>query len=103
MTLFNDERTALLKGSASQPNDPSLSDAIKAAGNENVEAEASKSGVDDGGDLDEEAGEVTDDNSLFEGNDEMRKKLYILSPAVAIGVSLSSHSRSRCNQGGTGC
>jgi len=49
--------------------------------------EVSKSGVDNGGNVDEEAVEVTEDNPLFEGNKEMRKKLYILCPAVAIGVS----------------
>lgn len=34
------------------------------------------------------AGEVAEENPLFEGNEEMRKKLYILFPAVAIGVLL---------------
>jgi hypothetical protein len=81
------ERTALLNENTPQPNDPPLSNAIKPAGNGNTEGEVPKSGVDNGGNVDEEAVEVTEDNPLFEGNEEMRKKLYILCPAVAIGVS----------------
>jgi hypothetical protein len=81
------ERTALLNENTPQPNDPPLSNTIKPAGNGNTEGEVSKSGVDNGGNVDEEAVEVTEDNPLFEGNKEMRKKLYILCPAVAIGVS----------------
>ena len=85
------ERTALLSGN--KPSHPSLSDTIKPSGNGNVNGTASKSGVEDGGDVDEEAGDATvdgdarEENPLFEGNEEMRKKMYILCPAVAIGVS----------------
>jgi hypothetical protein len=80
-----DERTALLNGNKS--NDPSLGDAIKPIGNGNADGDASKSGVEDDGDVDEEAGDAAEENPLFEGNQEMRKKLYILCPAVAIGAS----------------
>lgn len=101
-----DERTALLNGDTSKPPD----DAINPAGYGTADGDASKSGADDGGDVDdggdgggdvgdggdadEEAGEVTEENPLFEGNEEMRKKLYILCPAVAIGVSslIPTHS-----------
>ncbi len=87
-----DERTALLNGNTSKPDDSATSDTIKAIGNWNADGEASKSGVDDGDDDADEACEVTEENPLFEGNLEMRKKLYILCPAVAIGVSyLISH------------
>jgi hypothetical protein len=79
------ERTALLSGN--KPNHPSLSDTIKPSENGNVDGNASKSGVEDGGDVDEEVGDAREENPLFEGNEEMRKKLYILFPAVAIGVS----------------
>lgn len=91
MVLSNDpsdeahERTALLGGN--KPNHPSLSDTIKPSGNGNVDGNASKSGVEDGGDVEEEVGDAREENPLFEGNEEMRKKMYILCPAVAIGVS----------------
>jgi hypothetical protein len=41
---------------------------------------------------DEEAGSIEDaenENPLFEGNAEMRRKMYLLFPAVSIGVSFS--------------
>lgn len=81
------ERTALLSGNNHKPNYPSLSDTIKPSGNGNVDGNASESGVEDGGDVDEEVGDAREENPLFEGNEEMRKKMYILCPAVAIGVS----------------
>jgi hypothetical protein len=78
-----DERTALLNTNTSKLNN----DDINPAGNGNADGDVSKSGVGDGSDIDEEAGEVTEENPLFEGNEEMREKLYILCPAVAIAVS----------------
>ena len=69
-----DERTALLNGGTSKP----LDDAINPIRNGTGDGDVSKSGVDDGGYADEEAGEVTEENPLFEGDEEMRKKLYIL-------------------------
>ncbi len=94
------ERTALLSGNNPKPNHPSLSDTIKPSRNGNVDGNASKSGVEDGGDVDEEVGEAVgeevgdarEENPLFEGNEEMRKKMYILCPAVALGVSFSYSS-----------
>ena len=85
-----DERTALLNGGTSKP----PGDAINPIRNGTGDGDVSKSGVDDGGYADEEAGEVTEENPLFEGDEEMRKKLYILCPAVAIGVGylIPTHS-----------
>ena len=95
------ERTALLSGN--KPNHPSLSDTIKPSGNGNVDVNvdgnASKSGVEDGGDVDEEVGDAREENPLFEGNEEMRKKLFILCPAVAIGVGFSYSSPQRIRVG----
>jgi hypothetical protein len=80
-----DERTTLLNGNKS--NDPSLGDAIKPVEYGNADRDASKNGVEDSGDVDEEAGGAAEENPLFEGNKEMRGKLHILCPAVAIGAS----------------
>jgi hypothetical protein len=78
-----DERTRLLNKDIPKPIDEATSQAVDGS----VDGGASKSRVDNEGVVDEEAGEVAADNPLFEGNEEMRKKLYILFPAVAVGVS----------------
>ena len=53
-----DERTTLLNGNKS--NDPSLGDAIKPVEYGNADRDASKNGVEDSGDVDEEAGGAAD-------------------------------------------
>ncbi|KAE9379232.1 MFS multidrug transporter [Stipitochalara longipes BDJ] len=78
-TFEPDERTALLNGSASNHIVPSIGDAIKPVVNANADGDGSKSGIDDGDEADE-AGDVTEENPLFQGDEEMRKKLYILFP-----------------------
>jgi hypothetical protein len=85
-----DERTALLKGSTSSTIDPSTADTGKPIVNGNSDGDGLKSRIDDREQGDEEAGAVMEENPLYEGNQEMRKKLYILCPAVAIGVGLLS-------------
>ena len=82
------ERTALLNGSAPNSLDPSLGTAIKPTVNGNADGDGSKRGNDESDEADEEAGDVVEENPLFEGNAEMRKKLYLLCPAVGIGVRL---------------
>jgi hypothetical protein len=88
------ERTTLLSKDAIKPIDSSLSDSINPEGNANGNGyggtgDAPKSGVADSI-MDEENGEVGEAvNPLFEGNDFMAKKMHLLFPAVAIGVSIS--------------
>jgi hypothetical protein len=86
------ESTTLLGKDAIKPIDPSLSEDGNANGNGyGGIGDSSKSGgsiVDE--EVDAEHGEVEQaDNPLFEGNAEMAKKMHLLFPAVAIGVSSS--------------
>jgi hypothetical protein len=87
------ERTTLLSKDAIKPIDSSLSDSIIRDENANRNGYgrtgiAPKSGV-TGSIMDEENGEVEEANPLFEGDAEMTKKMHLLFPAVAIGVSFS--------------
>jgi hypothetical protein len=87
------ERTSLLSKDTIKPIEPSLSDSINPDGNSDGNGyggvgDASKSGGSGGSIVeDEENGEV--EEAVFEGNAEMAKKMYLLFPAVAIGVSSS--------------
>jgi len=81
-----DEETALLNRGDSNAIDSSLGDAIKPTGDGSGNSDGSERGIDDV--VEEEAGNASEENPLFEGNAEMRKKLYLLCPAVGIGVRL---------------
>ena len=83
-----DERTSLLSKDIPKPIEPSLSDTITPETSVNGNGSISK-----GDDRDEEEGEVEEaDNPLFEGNDKVAQKMYLLFPAVSIGVrNLFSH------------
>ena len=83
-----DERTALLNGSVSNSVDSSHGDAIKPSVNRSADEDGSKRGISDCDEADEEAGDAAEENPLFEGNAEMRKKLHLLFPAVVLGVRL---------------
>jgi hypothetical protein len=76
------ERTSLLSKDSPKPIEPSLSDAITPETSVNGNGSASK-----GDGRDEEVGEVEEgENPLFEGNDKVAQKMYLLFPAVSIGV-----------------
>lgn len=86
------ERTSLLSKDAIKPIEPSLSEGGNANGNGyGGIGDSSKSGgsiVDE--EVDAENGEVEQtENPMFEGNSEMARKMHLLFPAVAIGVSSS--------------
>lgn len=83
-TTEPNERTSLLsKDDLKQPIDPSLSISANGEGHSN----GSGPYVDEGSD--EEAGSVEEqENPLYEGQPEMVQRMYLLFPAVSIGVSL---------------
>jgi hypothetical protein len=88
------ERTTLLSKDTINPTDSPLSDSINPDENANGNGYggvrgSSKSGGSGGGSIvDQERGEI-EEATLFEGNAEMAKKMHLLFPAVAIGVSSS--------------
>jgi hypothetical protein len=82
-----DERTPLLHGDTPNLCESLLGDAIKPVGSGDIQDDDSKSRAEDGGNVDEETGDVAVENALYDGNEEMRRKLYILCPAVGIGVA----------------
>lgn len=85
------ERTSLLSKDAINPSEPSLRQDGNANGNgHGGVGDSSKGGGNDDSVIDEENGEIEGAaNPLFEGNAEMAKKMHLLFPAVAIGVSSS--------------
>ncbi|KAH8658662.1 putative MFS multidrug transporter [Tricladium varicosporioides] len=85
-TAEPDERTSLLNKAALKPGDSSLSRTITADNASDVNG----NGIKKGDVVDEEAGEVEEENPLFEGNPEMAAKMHLLMPAVGIGILLSS-------------
>lgn len=77
------ERTSLLDKDSKKPTALSTDGENRTNGNAVLE--------------DEETGSVQDgenESPLLEGNDEMRRKMWLLFPAVSLGVSCSCQSRS---------
>ncbi|TVY27763.1 Vacuolar membrane amino acid uptake transporter [Lachnellula hyalina] len=77
-----DERTSLLSKDVPETIEPSLGDAITPGMDVNSSSSCSK-----GDDRDEERGEVEDGG---EGNHKVAQKMYLLFPAVSIGILLSA-------------
>ena len=75
------ERTSLLRKDIPKSIEPSFGDAIT------PETFVTGTGpISKGDGRDEEEGEVEGANPLFEGNDKAAQKMYLLFPAVSIGV-----------------
>jgi len=83
-----DERTSLLSKDVPETIEPSLGDAITPGMDVNSSSSCSK-----GDDRDEERGEVEDG---VEGNHKVAQKMYLLFPAVSIGVRTPIHRVIMC-------
>lgn len=79
------ETTSLLPKNGIAPIEPSLNESILSRTNGNDASTSPFTGA-----TDEENGAVAQpENPLFEGQPEMAQKMYLLFPAVALGVSLA--------------